>query len=376
VNAVLEVVPVVAALAAGALLVSVGDASGPVSGLVPWQADVAVGVPACFALLMRRRWPLGLATLVVPLSAVSIMASGAVLGALFGVALRRRLAVAIGWAGGYLATAPLYLLLQRQPRFSGWTDVVVRGLLATAAVGWGLYARERQELIRHLGERADRAEAEQAARALRARRDERDRIAREMHDVLAHRLSMISLHAGALELHPAVGPDVHDAAGVIRAGAHDALEELRSAIGVLRQDVGERPEPPQPGLEAVAELVADARRCGSDVRVDDRLTAAGVPPPPGATGRVAYRVVQEALTNARRHAPGSRIDLVLDGAPGDGLRIEVVNPASGRAYAGSPPGSGLGLVGLAERVELAGGRLVHGPAAGRFRLEARLPWLA
>ncbi|WP_345626878.1 sensor histidine kinase [Rugosimonospora acidiphila] len=354
---------------------SVGDATGPVPGLVPWQADVAVGVVACLALLLRRRWPLALAALVVPLGAVSIMASGAILGAVFGLALRRRFTVAAGFAAGYLATAPVYLLLQREPRFSLWTDVVVRGVLATAAVGWGLYARERQVLIRHLGERAARAEAEQAGRIARARRDERDQIAREMHDVLAHRLSMISLHAGALELHPAVSADVHDAAGVIRAGAHEALEELRAVIGVLRHGAGDEPEPPQPGLEEVGDLVADARRCGNEVGFDDRLADAGVPSPPGATGRVAYRVVQEALTNARKHAPGSPVSLVVDGGPGDGLRIEVSNPASASAAAGSVPGSGLGLVGLAERVELAGGRLAHGMAAGRFRLEVRLPWL-
>ncbi|GIE01222.1 sensor histidine kinase [Paractinoplanes durhamensis] len=367
-----DVVAVVAALAIGALLVTVGDPTGPVPGLVPWPVDVVIGVPACFALLLRRRRPLGLAALVVPLSAVSVMATGAVLGAVFGLALRRRPAVAAWFAAGYLGTIPIYLLLQREPRMALWTDLVVRGVLVTAALGWGLYARERQALIDNLDERATRAEAEQASRVAGARRDERDRIAREMHDVLAHRLSMISLQAGALELHPALAPDVHQAAGVIRSGAHEALEELRSVIGVLRHDAGEEPEPPQPGLAEVPDLVADARRFGSDVRLDDHLAELR---PPGVTGRVAYRVVQEALTNARKHAPGNPVRLVLDGGPGEGLRIEVSNPAPGAAP-GSVPGSGVGLAGLAERVELAGGRLVHGPAAGRFRLEARLPWLA
>lgn len=371
-----DAVAVVAALGAGALLVSVGDATGPVPGLVPWQADVAIGTVACFALPLRRRWPLGLAALVVPLGAVSVMSSGAVLGAVFGLALRRRLRVAAAFAAGYVATAPVYLLLQREPRFPLWTDMVLRSILATAAVGWALYAREHHTLVRHLGDRVARAEAEQAVRIVRARRDERDRIAREMHDVLAHRLSMISLHAGALELHPAAGADVHDAAGVIRAGAHEALEELRAVIGVLRHDAGDEPEPPQPGLEAVDTLVADARRCGSDVCFDDRLATAGAPSPPGATGRIAYRVVQEALTNARKHAPRSPVTVVIDGGPGDGLRIEVINPAPASPAAVPVPGSGLGLVGLAERVELAGGRLVHGKVADRFRLQVRLPWLA
>ncbi|GLW30983.1 sensor histidine kinase [Actinoplanes regularis] len=369
-----DVVAVGAALGGGAILVAVGDATGPVPGLVPWQVDVAIGVPACFLLLLRRRWPLGLAAVIVPLSAVSIMASGAVLGAIFGLALRRRTVVAVGFAVGYLATTPIYLLLQRELRLPVWTDVVVRGVLVTAAVGWGLYARERWALIQHLGERATRAENEQAARVARARRDERDRIAREMHDVLAHRLSMISLQAGALELHPALTADLHAAAGAIQTGAHEALDELRAVIGVLRHDAGDEPEPPQPGLEAVRDLVADARDCGGDVRFDDRLGAAGTPP--GASGRVAYRVVQEALTNARKHAPGRPVELVVAGGPGDGLRIEVSNPVPEGGVPGSVPGSGLGLVGVAERVELAGGRLAHGTAAGRFRLEVLLPWLA
>ncbi|WP_173745433.1 histidine kinase, partial [Actinoplanes sp. TFC3] len=243
-----------AALTAGGLLMFVGDAGGPVPGLLPWQADVAAGVTACFALLCRRRWPLGLAALAVSLSAVSVMASGAVLGAVFGLALRLRFTIVAAFATGYLATAPVYVLLQRDPRFPLWTDPVVRGVLVTAALGWGLYARERQALIHYLDERVARAEAQQVAKVAAARRDERDRIAREMHDVLAHRLPMISLNAGALELHPAADPDIHDAASVVRESAHEALEELRAVIGVLRHDTGDEPEPPQPGLAAVAEL--------------------------------------------------------------------------------------------------------------------------
>ncbi|MBK6874243.1 MAG: sensor histidine kinase [Kineosporiaceae bacterium] len=374
-DALRDVAMVVGALVAGAVLVAVGDATGPVPGLVPWQLDVAIGVPACLALLLRRRWPLGLAVLIVPLSAVSIMASGAVWGAVFGVALRRRVTLAAGFAAGYVATAPLYLTLQPDPQYPLWTDLVVRGVLAGAALGWGLYARERQALIRHLSDRAVRAESEQRMRVSQARRAERDRIAREMHDVLGHRLSMISLHAGALEVHPTLPQDVQAAAAVIRRGAHEALEELRAVIGVLRHDARHEPEPPQPGLDEVARLVADARSCGSDVQFDNRLASAGAPPP-SATGRVAYRVVQEALTNVRKHAPGSAVELVVDGAPGQELLIQVSNPASSRAVTVVAPDGGLGLVGLSERVELAGGRLSHGLAAGRFCLEARLPWLA
>ena len=368
-----EAVVVAVAMVAGVLVVAAGNASGPVPGTVPRWADLTIGALGCLTLLVRRRRPLGVAAAVVAASAVSVSVVGAVVAALFGLPLRDHRRAGVGFALGYVAMVPVYLLTQPAPRFPVWTDVVVRAVLGAAALGWGLYVREREEVIRHLDERAARLEAEQPARLAGARRAERDRIAREMHDVLAHRLSMISLHAGALELRPGAGPDVHDIARVIRSGAHEALEELRSVIGALRHDVGDEPERPQPGLGDIADLVDDARRCGNPVRFEDRLLTVPGPRPPGATGRVAYRVVQEALTNARKHAPGRVVDLVLEGSPGEGVRIDVSNVTS--PGGGGMPGSGAGLVGVAERVELAGGRLQRTDDGGRFRLEVRLPWL-
>ena len=204
---------------------------------------------------------------------------------------------------------------------------------------------------------------------------ERDRIAREMHDVLAHRISLVSLHAGALEYSGASSPDeVARAAGVIRSAAHQALDDLREVIGVLRED-GEpvdAPERPQPTIADLDTLLAESRDAG--MRVQGELALAdGVPT---SVGRNAYRVVQEGLTNARKHASDCAVDVAVAGAPGDGVTIEVRNRLPVGGLVAQIPGAGTGLVGLTERVVLAGGRLEHGPREGEWRLWAWLPWPA
>ncbi len=195
-----------------------------------------------------------------------------------------------------------------------------------------------------------------------------------MHDVLGHRLSLLSVHAGALEFRPdAPAEEVARAAKVIRESAHQALQDLREVIGVLRAPVGELP---QPTLADLRLLVAESGRAG--MRVDLRTETSG--PAPDGVVRTAYRIVQEGLTNARKHAPGAEVRVRLAGAPGRGLTVEVDNaaPATGPGHPPDPapaPPPGQGLGGLAERVALADGRLEHGPtAAGGWRLSAWLPW--
>ena len=160
---------------------------------------------------------------------------------------------------------------------------------------------------------------------------------------------------------------------MIRENAHQALQDLREVIGVLRAPVGELP---QPTLADVDQLVAESVRAGMRVRLREETSGAV----PDLVGRTAYRIVQEALTNARKHAPGTEVLVRLAGSPGAGLTVEVGNdppdpgPAAG---ATGDPGPGQGLVGLAERVALADGRLEHGPTAeGGWRLAAWLPWPA
>ena len=167
-----------------------------------------------------------------------------------------------------------------------------------------MFVRARRQLVASLRERAERAEAEQQLRVEQAQAQERARIAREMHDVLAHRISLLSMHAGALEFRPDADPEeIARAAGVVRASAHQALQDLREVIGVLREEPGDGdPERPQPTLEALPALLEESREAGMHVshecKVEDLAAV------PAGVGRNAYRIVQEGLTNARKHARG------------------------------------------------------------------------
>ena len=184
------------------------------------------------------------------------------------------------------------------------------------------------------------AEAEQELRVEQVRYAERTRIAREMHDVLAHRISLLSLHAGALEFRPDAPPEeVARAAAVIRASAHQALEDLRAVIGVLRDGAdGEAPQPPQPTLAALPGLLEESRAAGMLLHADVRLgDLAAVP---DAIGRHALRIVQEALTNARKHATSAAVDLRRRGRAGGGADDRGAQPGAGpgRRRAGDPRG--------------------------------------
>jgi signal transduction histidine kinase len=211
--------------------------------------------------------------------------------------------------------------------------------------------------------------------------------------VLAHRLSLLATYAGALEYRPDAPPEqLARAAGVVRAGVHQALDELREVIGVLRDDDPAAVARPQPGLSDLTGLVEESRDAGTPVDLIDRISKPGELP--DALGRTAYRIVQEGLTNARKHAPGRPARLLLDGRPGDRLLVELTNPV-GPAQVGPVPiesanpaeapnragpslngsGTGTGLIGLTERVRLAGGEIDHGVAPdGQFLLRAQLPW--
>jgi signal transduction histidine kinase len=336
--------------------------------------DVVGGAALCLALWWRRRWPFALGLASVPMQAFSSSAGVAALILLFTVAAYRRWQLAVLIAGLQLAMLPVYRTVQPDdtslPLLAFFALVT---LAITAVVAGGMFARAHRQSRR---ERVRHAEAEQHLLIEQARHAERTRIAREMHDVLAHRISLLSLHAGALEFRPDAPPkEVARAAAVIRASAHQALEDLRAVIGILRDEAdGGAPPPPQPTLAALPGLLEESRAAGmilhADVRVADLATV------PDSVGRHALRIVQEALTNARKHAAAAPVDLRLEGAPGEGLTIEIRNPAPVLAT-GEPeiPGAGTGLVGLAERATLSGGRLEHGLGEnGDFRLRAWLPW--
>ncbi|HXY17527.1 MAG TPA: histidine kinase [Gaiellaceae bacterium] len=336
--------------------------------------DVVLGAGAAIALWWRRRWPVALALAVLAIGPLSSSAGPAGIFFLYTVAAYRR------WQAAVIIVVLGFALLPAEnavhPQGDSLSSQLFGGVLfAAMVVAWGMYRRSRRQTKR---ERHGRAQAEEQLRIEEIRHAERERIAREMHDVLAHRISLLSLHAGALEFRPDAPPDeVARAVGVIRASAHQALEDLRSVIGTLRDGAdSEKPPPPQPTLAALPGLLEESRAAGmqlyADVRVAD-LTAV-----PDGIGRNALRIVQEALTNARKHAPSAEVDLRVEGAPGEGLTIEVRNPAPARpAGATEIPGSGTGLVGLAERAALSGGRLEHGfDRRGDFYLRAWVPWPA
>jgi signal transduction histidine kinase len=339
--------------------------------------DFVLGVAACLAVWLRRRWPLGLMLTLIPIGTVSSAAAGAGAIALFTLAVHRRFAIVAPVVLASLALMPIYVALHPDDSTPAWVQFVFAALISVAIVAWGMFVRARRQLVLSLHDRAVRAEAEQQLRVEQARAHERARIAREMHDVLAHRISLLSLHAGALEFRGDAAPDeVARAAGVIRSTAHQALQDLREVIGVLRDGAdGDVPDRPQPTLADLPELVGESRDAGVPVQSDCRLEASGAVP--DAIGRSAYRIVQEGLTNARKHAHGSAVAVTVEGAAGAGLTVEVRNRLPLRRPPADIPGAGTGIVGLAERVALVGGRLEHGSTDdGDFRLWAWLPWPA
>jgi signal transduction histidine kinase len=345
--------------------------------------DLVAGGLMCVLLWWRRRWPVQLAILAAVLGTFSASSAVAALILLFTVALHRRAVVVAGIAALHLASATVFVTLRPDPEIPYWVALLINVPIIAAVVAWGMFARARRQLVVSLQDRARRAESEQQLRIEQARYLERTRIAREMHDVLAHRISLVSLHAGALEYRADTAAetdatDVAKSAAVIRSSAHQALQDLREILGVLRAEVadGGEGERPQPTLADVSRLVEESRQAG--MRVSLRCSVEDLAAVPGHIGRTAYRVVQEGLTNARKHAPGTEAAVLVEGGPGAGLTVEICNRwPVGVPAAAEIPGAGQGLTGLLERAVIAGGRLEHGRAAsGDFRLAAWLPWPA
>ncbi|MFF1823540.1 sensor histidine kinase [Kribbella sp. NPDC058245] len=230
----------------------------------------------------------------------------------------------------------------------------------------GLWVYQRRALLVALRDRAEQAERERDLRSERVVVAERRRIAREMHDVVAHRVSAIALQSGALTM---TAPDkqTEEVAEVIRKTSTAALTELREILQVLRDELPGEPGHVAPALDAVPVLVADAVATGLKVNLE---LPDPIPEVSAAAGRAAYRVVQEALTNATKHAPGVVVTVNIK-ADKKNLAVEVSNP---RAVVPSEvPGSGYGLLGMQERVTLAGGTLQTGWDDGVFKVKANLP---
>jgi signal transduction histidine kinase len=334
--------------------------------------DIALGVVAFCLTFLRRRWPMTVALLTSVMATFSASANGPSVLAAISVATRRRWTEIIPLSLFSLVCAQFFPLVHSVEGEPPLLTFALNLFAIVAAMAWGMYIGSRRELLWSLRQRAERAEAEQELRAAQSRSNERERIAREMHDVLAHRISQISMHAGALAFREDLTADeMRDSAGVIQAKAHEALTDLRGVLGVLRDGSGELTHAPLPTYADVPGLVEEARESGMTVSLEDRLDP--VEPVPDAAGRTIYRIVQEGLTNANKHAPGSTLTIELSGSPEDGIDVVLRNPLG---FGSRTPGSGLGLVGLTERAELRGGRLEHGLDGSAFVLRGWIPWAA
>ena len=239
-------------------------------------------------------------------------------------------------------------------------------LLAPWLVGKAMRGRVAHASL--LEVRAEKAEREREQRAQEAAREERGRIARELHDVIAHSVSVMVVQAGAAEEVLRQAPErALEPIRAVQDTGRQALAEMARLLGMLRRDGEELGLAPQPGLDDLETLVEQTRRAG--LPVDLRVEGTPRPVPLGAD-LSAYRIVQEALTNARKHAGEARATVTVRYGT-EALEIEVADDGSG---SGNGDGGGHGLVGMRERVALFGGELHAGPqAGGGFRVHARLP---
>lgn len=248
--------------------------------------------------------------------------------------------------------------------------LLIGTVLVASPVLLGLYMGARKQLIASLQERTRRLEREQSLLAERARVEERTRIAREMHDVVANRVSVMVVHSGALKAIVARDPEkAAETAAVIGDMGRQALDELRQVIGVLR--LGDETDPQAtPGLAEFDELVAQSGAAGLKVTLTVDCEDGKLPP---AVARTAYRVIQEGLTNVHKHAGEADTTVLLRQYP-DSIEMSVENlPETVRLEHGLPSG-GNGLVGLRERVTALGGTFEAGPRpAGGFAVRARIP---
>ncbi|MDI9897776.1 histidine kinase [Rhodococcus sp. IEGM 1381] len=350
------------------LAVTVDTEGGTHTGTV---VAVVVGVLGAVLLWWRRRWPIEIAVALGACTVLTDAVGGAELVAVFTVASLKSWRVTT-------AVVVLHVLAPMiWTRLWGEQSILYTAILSLAFVSipaaWGIVVKARREVIDSLRERAERAESESNLRAETVRGLERERIAREMHDALAHRISLVSLHAGALEVRPDVGArEVEALASTIRSNAHGALEDLREILGVLRSGDVNVPRP-QSGVGDIAALIDDSEKAGTQVTFVDEMSADISLP--ASTSRTVHRVIQEGLTNARKHAPGLPVRCGITQVDNE-IRVWLENGIGTGGFA-TVPGSRSGMIGLTERIELAGGRIEYGIARTSngvvYRLEAWLP---
>jgi len=348
-------------------------------GTLAWVL-LGLQAAACFSLAARRRAPyavIGLLsaftlaiTLLISPAGVLTPAHDGNIWAPFATTLAAYAPLECGRTRGNQRTVIIAIVLLTVVVARPWQPSLAIIAVAILRVALGpllaLYFEARRRLVQALTERAERAERERHLLAEQARTEERARLAGEMHDVVTHRVSLMVLQAGALQM---TAPDepTRQAAEELRAAGSQALDELRDLVGILRTE----PAGTSPSASDFAALVAESTAVGSPaelIEVGDPALASPV------VGRTAYRIVREALTNVRKHAPGARatVRVQYDEAQ---VRLSIRNtPPTGQRTALAATGSGLGLIHLRQRIELVHGTLRAGPEPdGGFRVEATLP---
>ncbi|GAA5042775.1 histidine kinase [Thermocatellispora tengchongensis] len=368
---------------------------GPEPGQIHHPVPLAVGAVAAGALLVvRRRFPAG--------ALLALVATGigvrAVTGGLYypawhfysllilvhtvaGAAELRSRRGAAGLACVVLA----YVCLQTF-QYNDLAEVLISAIFVGVAYASGILLRRQIDQTRRLAGQAARLEVEREERARRAVAEERARIARELHDIVSHNVSLMTLNAGGVRM--MLGEEARRERelllGVERAG-REAVEELRLMLGMLRDPGGTGVEPPPAGLDRLDALVAQVEAAGVACRV--RVEGEPRPLPPGL-GLSAYRVIQEAVTNALKHARAGRIDVTVTHAHA-ALTLEVADDGAGGQDTGGGQGTGggqdrgggqgtghgtgHGLIGMRERVAMHGGELTAGPARRGYLVRARFP---
>jgi signal transduction histidine kinase len=339
---------------------------------------------ATVPLLWRRRAPTAVLGVLLGALVVSALVSKAGLsniGVLFGLYAAAaygddRLRALTGLTVGLASAVALGVLVVDDA--SGFPPHVARVTVFGAGLAWllGLAARNHREAVTQLRDRASLLEREREEHAQRAAERERIRIARELHDIVTHRVTAIAVQAGAAHSTSQDRPArALETLGVIERTARTTLGELRTLLGVLRagdgyETVGAQASlRPRPSLAALDELVADTRAAGSAVAVQVCGQPVELDP---VIDLSAYRVLQEALTNVTKHAPGATASVLIDYRP-DELHVTVSD--DGQRAVG-PQSTGYGLTGMRERVQLAGGQLHAGPATDRsrgFEVRAQFP---
>ena len=368
------------------------------SAVVPtWNYTIGfvLNLAAAAALVWRHKypWPVLAAALVGPLLlSTDATAALIVLYALAKTERGPRLAGAVGAVYLACAVSLTYdahrtrdnsvLSMERKPEpgqpkpvwdLDWWIPWLVAAVLVAIVVAIAVARRARTQLA---AAEHDRDQATEQTRALHdemIRTEERTRIARDMHDTLAASLSRISLFAGALQVSGADNPEkTANTASMIRSTAHEALDELKNIVGVLRGSPGTSRSNGHQGIDAVADLVQSARAAGlhttlfTDLRPGDVGTV---------SGHVTYRVVQEALTNAQKYASDQTVRITITGGEDTGIRIDVRNQLSSLPPA-VPAGSRAGLTGLTEQARQIGGSINAGAAGSEFVVQCWLPWFA